>query len=760
MGIARETTIELEPRPNTSFNTPVRLPEDWPTDTIDLTVHDLPHASSQIEWWYFHAHLISPEGRRLAVFCSFFRGVMGQDDITKEPKYGHILTWALTDPDQKKYYSSSRLEDILRLFILEKLRKGEVYKDERIQRALQEMLTKGDIPHPDRSFESAVSCSTTKLDCSFGNSSLRKQDDGSYFVHLADDKISCALRFQPQKVPVRHGENGVTKGVHGEDMFYYFIPRNQVSGTIVLDGQKIDVKGDGWYDHEFGRHLQKDYTSLEPNITVAWNWCAIQLADGSEVAVSMMKDIRTNKEGSMAVLISPDGKTMHSSTMSFEPTKWWRSVRTFEDYPVAWDLEIPEFGVKLTLTAPLEDQEFITVVSKPAFWEGELEVVGIINGEAVQGLAYVERNGFAMTYKLDDFFATVSQEVRRSVESVLPINPELKDAIPLFAHEKRPHLLDGVDIDQLNSTLIRPVREITDRGGKAWRSYAALACCEAVRGDSRKFYKWLAVPELIHTGALIIDDLQDKSERRRGGSTVHKLYGENTAITAGTNAYFFAHGIFYSSDVSDADKLKLYDLYFEALREAHVGQALDLVGFNTLADETLISGDASNLERRVLAMYRLKTSAPVACLARMGAIAGGGTDAQIEALGSYFETLGVAFQIVDDVLNLRGFEGNLKDIGEDITAEKITLPITKALGTLDREKRKALLAIVRSKSSDPKKIDEAIKIMEECGALDACIKDAYDLVESAWVRLEPVLEPSIPKIMLRVLGWYVLERHY
>ncbi len=728
---------------------PKTYPSDWPGEDIDLVIHDQPHASSMVEWWYFHAHLSTKGGRQFAVFGSFFRGVMSKDETTKTSIHGHTLTWALTDIDKKRYLSSSEFEDTIRPYVLEQLSKGEAYTDDRIRRAVEEMLIKGDLPRPDRLFRSPVYCSTTSLDCKFGESLLRKENDGSYSINLFDNNASCKLRFQPQKAPARHGKNGITKGIWGDDMFYYFISRNKVSGTIMLDGEALEVSGHGWYDHQFGGNSDHNLGAK-----IAWNWCGVQLDDDSEITISMLKDIHTGKENAVAVWLGPDGKAAYSDAVSFKPRRWWRSIRTFEEYPIAWGVEVPSLGIELSLESIIQDQEFITVLSKPAFWEGQVNAQGTIRGKPVKGVAYVERTGFAMAQHLDDFFANVSSEVRGLIGCMLPLQPESKYATSLFADERRPHLLEGVDILQLSDNLIKPVREITDRGGKAWRSYAVLACCEAVGGDSRDFYEWLAIPELIHSGALIIDDLEDRSEKRRGGPTVHRIYGDNVAINAGTNAYLFPQSIIRSSNIPDSDKLKLYDLYFEALREAHAGQALDIASF----DKTFT--DIKQLEISILAMYRLKTSAPVACLARMGAIVGGGSEAQIEALGNYFEGIGTAFQIVDDVLNLRGFQGNLKDLGEDITAGKITLPIAKSLARLNATESSELLRIVRSKPTDHKEITHAIKLMENCGALDICMKEAYDRVESAWKELDSVLEPTTSKIMLRVMGWYVLERHY
>ena len=124
------------------------------------------------------------------------------------------------------------------------------------------------------------------------------------------------------------------------------------------------------------------------------------------------------------------------------------------------------------------------------------------------------------------------------------------------------------------------------------------------------------------------------------------------------------------------------------------------------------------------------------------------------------EALGLAFQIVDDILNLRGFRGELKSRGEDIAHGKVTLPVAKALSRLSLERRRALWSLLQRKTTDQGEIDAAIDELEACGALAACEDDARRLVEDAWSRLEPLVEDSLPKLMLRSFGWYVLERHY
>jgi len=317
-----------------------------------------------------------------------------------------------------------------------------------------------------------------------------------------------------------------------------------------------------------------------------------------------------------------------------------------------------------------------------------------------------------------------------------------------------------LDLDHLSSSLIAPIRTIVDRGGKAWRSYVALACCDVVGGDSQPYLDWLAIPELMHVGSLIVDDVEDRSVVRRGGPAVHTLFGEPLAINAGTLCYFLPQIFLSRSKLPAAQQVRIYELYFEAARAAHAGQALDLAGFAHAMPDIVARGDGEAAEARVRAIHRLKSGAPAGCLARIGGIIGGGSEAQIDALGVFVEHVGLAFQIVDDVLNLRGFEHDLKQRGEDLAEGKVTMPVAKAMSFLDAESRAWLWTSLSAGTRDKVTIDRAIDLLEQCGALQACRADAERLVDEAWSALDPLVPASLPKLMLRAFGWFVLERHY
>jgi geranylgeranyl pyrophosphate synthase len=723
-------------------------------------------------------------GQRFSFFAAFFRKVTGYHPGTRAPRYAHSLTWSINDADGRKARHVSRVDERAPEEGLRRVKGGFGSRDPRVDRAIREILERGVVPKPDRVFDGRVTVDLNHLALDFASESLRKNADGSYSLSLVDKKkaMGCELKFVPKKAPVRHGDNGVVRGSEDETMFYYFIPRCEVTGTITQLGTRHTItQGQGWYDHEFGvgevydvdleaeermdpadrKRLMVDRRTRFDAGTVGWNWISAQLDDGTELSVYPEQYVYLNKSaGDHAVTIGPKGERQVYNEFTLTELAHWHSTMTFVEYPIHWRLQIPKAGIDLDVKVAFEDQEVVTLIAKNSFYEGRVEVNGTKNGRPVSGLGFVERSALGISEDLDSFFEQVGRVVRRSVETVVPKSPTQADAIELIASADKPHYLEGVDLQQYARTHLFPLREIVDRGGKGWRSYAMITCIDVVGGDSRDFVKWIAVPEIMHVGSLIVDDVQDKSTVRRGGPAAHLLYGEAQAITSGTAGYFIATGRLKHSQLSDAAQVALYELYFDVMRAGHAGQALDLDGFEQVMLETVQTGEASLLESRVLAVHRLKTAAPAGCLARMGALAGGGTETQIDGLGRFFENLGLAFQIVDDVLNLRGFRGDLKSKAEDVMHGKITLPVAKAMGRLGPGDRKWLYETLKTKPQDLSVVKSVVDMLEACGAVEACATQARDLIDSGWHKIDPLLEESLPKMMLRAFGWYVLERHY
>jgi geranylgeranyl pyrophosphate synthase len=139
---------------------------------------------------------------------------------------------------------------------------------------------------------------------------------------------------------------------------------------------------------------------------------------------------------------------------------------------------------------------------------------------------------------------------------------------------------------------------------------------------------------------------------------------------------------------------------------------------------------------------------------------GEGTKEQTEAMGDYFETLGISFQIIDDTLNLKGFKDHLKTKAEDITAGKITYPIAKAMPLLNKGDRKRLWEIVSAKTDNLELITEAVSLLDKVKAIEICEREARTILERAWKKADPLLRDSMVKLNLRAFSWFVLERTY
>lgn len=742
-------------------------PKDWPalSGDIDLIVQDMPHDSAETEWWYVNSHVTTAEGLPLSVFASFFRTCSIDDKNEKE--YSHSVTWAVSDPRAQKYHSFGMLDPKTPSIIAKGIKDGTLRFDKNISKAFLEIVEKDILPLPDKRISGEIRVEAKKngqLDLIYGDSTFFRLEDGSYRLKCDEGDISIDMIFKPEKKVFRQGTNGVVRvGRNRENMFYYFIPRCKVTGTVGMNGKSSKIQGSGWYDHEFGGMIKGPKKPVHPEEEdkpdYAWSWVSVQLEDGRELTVTVLCEPKTGLVRENYAILMDEDKHYYEDVELVALEKW-RSCQSFIEYPTKWKLTIPSIEMDITLQSEYDEQEFMTLISRPGFWEGRMQVTGSINRIPVKGLGFVEVYGYQDISSFNGYLQRVGAKTKETIDKILPHHPSDADMLRLVASDPLAHYLDGIDRTVFEQTLIEPIRMIIDRGGKSWRSYALLLCIDCVGGDSRKWVDWLAMPELMHTGSLIVDDVQDESIVRRGGTACHLVYGEPIAINAGTAAYFISQTISYQ-DLSAEDKVRIYEIYFQALRSGHTGQALDIKGLDYLMKDAVESGDSAQLEKVSKTIHLLKSAAPASALARIGVIVGNGSEEQIDCLGRFFEALGVAFQIVDDVLNLRGFEKKLKDRGEDLSAGKVTYPVAKAMSMLkSKTEREQLWNVIQSKPKDQQVIDDAIDVIEKCGALQAAAEEAQSMVDEAWSKVDVLIEPSYYKLMLRAFSWFLLDRMY
>ena len=151
-----------------------------------------------------------------------------------------------------------------------------------------------------------------------------------------------------------------------------------------------------------------------------------------------------------------DGSSTQYEEMTFEKQEGeeeWTSVRTFITFPTHWKISIPGAALELSLVATFADQEFVTVIARPSFWEGRCEVAGTMAGAEVAGHAFIERNGFSTLSSLNGFFKNVGIRVRKSVEDCYPSNPSFEEARDLIATPETNHYMDGIPLDKVSVSM-------------------------------------------------------------------------------------------------------------------------------------------------------------------------------------------------------------------------------------------------------------------------------------------------------------------
>ena len=298
-----------------------------------------------------------------------------------------------------------------------------------------------------------------------------------------------------------------------------------------------------------------------------------------------------------------------------------------------------------------------------------------------------------------DYIEARRAEIEVALATVLPPTPDCPDVLA----------------DAMRYSLVA--------GGKRLRPVLCLAAADAVGGDRTLAMPAACAIELIHTYSLIHDDLpaMDNDTMRRGRPTLHVVAGEGMAILAGDGLLTHAFNLLASEPRTNDPALIERKLDVIQVLSAAVGpmgmvggQALDLACVAPDSQGRVAAPlDADGLRR----MHGKKTGALILVSGTIGAILGGGTNEQISAIGEAGCEFGLAFQIVDDILDVSGASTQLgKTAGKDAAAGKPTYP---SLYGLDTSKRMAQECLARAEAAlaaagvaDPRLLDIGRWIVE------------------------------------------------
>ena len=278
--------------------------------------------------------------------------------------------------------------------------------------------------------------------------------------------------------------------------------------------------------------------------------------------------------------------------------------------------------------------------------------------------------------------------------------------------------------DQFLSQINAPALDLIARGGKRWRPLLMMLFYQLYKSDD-DILAFTPLVELPHNGTLIIDDIEDSSDFRRGKPAVHLIYGTDLSINTGNFLYFLPHICIDSSSFKDEIKLAAYQYYNDSMTHLHIGQGLDILWHR---DKDYIPS-----EDEYMTMCSFKTGALSQLSGRLGVRAGGGSEETALAMGKACQQMGVGFQILDDVTNLTtGNPG--KKRGDDIVEGKKSLPVilcSQMGGDMARLKEIFAYAGNQGIEKAGDAVEEAIAIIEATGAIEKAKKKAFEILSSS-----------------------------
>lgn len=294
--------------------------------------------------------------------------------------------------------------------------------------------------------------------------------------------------------------------------------------------------------------------------------------------------------------------------------------------------------------------------------------------------------------------------------------------------------------------LYEPIKYILLAGGKRIRPIILLLSCESLGGDYKDAINAALAVEIFHNFTLVHDDIMDNADLRRGLLTIHKRWGINTAILSGDAMFAIAYK--FLSSIKSARIDEIFNSFTQAAIEVCEGQALDL--------ELETSFDVSIDD--YIKMISKKTASLIKNSARIGALIANGSNEQILALENYGFNLGLAFQFMDDLLDVVASSDEFgKSIGGDIVNGKRTFLLLTAMGKVKGKDKEIIEKVFVKKNLDPSIVHEVKEIYIRYGIVDEAQEMVRFYTNLAINSLEPIPE-SEPRSMLIWLANKLCER--
>lgn len=297
-----------------------------------------------------------------------------------------------------------------------------------------------------------------------------------------------------------------------------------------------------------------------------------------------------------------------------------------------------------------------------------------------------------------------------------------------------------------NVPLVREVGEyIVSAGGKRLRPLMALLSARALGYQGERHIDVAAIIELLHTATLLHDDVVDESSLRRGRPTVNAVWGNAASVLVGD--FLISRALQLTVNIGDLHILDIFAGSTNVISEGEVWQLLNC-------------HDPNITEAHYLRVIHDKTAKMFEAAARTGAAlaVAEGADASLEdALASYGRHMGVAFQLIDDVLDYRGSAAELgKNVGDDLAEGKPTLPLIYTMAHCSAAQAARVRDVIRQGGRE--QLADIIELVQASGALEYTLEKAREQTQLALAQLEKV--PASPfREALAQLAEQAVGRH-
>ena len=281
-------------------------------------------------------------------------------------------------------------------------------------------------------------------------------------------------------------------------------------------------------------------------------------------------------------------------------------------------------------------------------------------------------------------------------------------------------------------------RHLQASGGKRLRPLLVLLTARSLGAASDSAIRMGAVVEIVHAATLVHDDVIDEAETRRGRPSTNQQWGNPVSVLAGDWLYMQAFNLTLRER-----NFPMLDLLIELTQTMVEGELIqnDLIGRVDLT------------EQEYLDLVHRKTAFLFSVCCRFGAMLAGADDSR---LGEYGWNLGMAFQLIDDVLDFSASEDVLgKPVGNDLREGKVTLPLILALNQAGPAERELVEQVIRDEGYDNVPAQAIREILMRHGTLDVARARAFEFTEKALAELAPLPDTPYKRALSSIVDWIV-----